>query len=241
MHMQDGTVGGAGPTLSPPWTGHGRVVDRDNTIAGRRSAGQRARARRPDGPAALSPGLVGPGLRECRPVPVGADRRGRGRRPPSSRWGRGARRGEGPCLEAIHAEARIQITDTAAAEQRWPRWTDAARQRGIGSLLCRSCSPGTARQRRRAVRRVRLGRPAPGGLFASHAAVTLFGAQHVGHLNRALESRDEIGQAKGILMERFSLNADQAFDLLVRSSQDTDVKLVDVARWLTQQAGNRDH
>jgi hypothetical protein len=42
-------------------------------------------------------------------------------------------------------------------------------------------------------------------------------------------------------MERFSLNADQAFDLLVRSSQDTDVKLVDVARWLTQQAGNRDH
>jgi transcriptional regulator with GAF, ATPase, and Fis domain len=153
--------------------------------------------------------------------------------------------GEGPCLEAITAEARIEITDTAAPEQRWPRWTDAARQRGIGSLLCLQlfARHGSAGALNLYAEQPDVFDPDAqhlAGLFASHAAVTLFGAQQVGLLNRALESRDEIGQAKGILMERFSLNADQAFDLLVRSSQDTNVKLVNVARWLIHQAGNRE-
>jgi AmiR/NasT family two-component response regulator len=46
-----------------------------------------------------------------------------------------------------------------------------------------------------------------------------------------------IGQAKGILMERFGVKDDQAFQMLVQSSQDTNVKLVDVSRWLTTGAG----
>ena len=77
------------------------------------------------------------------------------------------------------------------------------------------------------------------GLFAAHAAVTLFGAQRVDDLERALASRDEIGQAKGILMERFSLDPTDAFALLSRSSQDTNVKLRDVARWLVSQVSER--
>jgi hypothetical protein len=72
------------------------------------------------------------------------------------------------------------------------------------------------------------------GLFGLQAALLLYGANHARHLSQALESRDLIGQAKGILMERFRVNSEQAFRMLVSSSQDTDIKLVEVARWLTQ-------
>ena len=59
------------------------------------------------------------------------------------------------------------------------------------------------------------------------------------HFERALTSRDEIGQAKGILMKRFSLAPDEAFTLLTRCSQDTDIKLRDVAHWLVTQVSAR--
>jgi len=74
------------------------------------------------------------------------------------------------------------------------------------------------------------------GLFGLQAAVLLYGADQASHLSLAVESRDLIGQAKGILMERFDVDDQTAFQMLVRSSQDTNVKLIDVARWLT---GNR--
>jgi hypothetical protein len=51
----------------------------------------------------------------------------------------------------------------------------------------------------------------------------------IGQLEKALESRDIIGQAKGILMARQHITADAAFELLVRASQRTNVKLRDVA------------
>ena len=50
---------------------------------------------------------------------------------------------------------------------------------------------------------------------------------------RALSMRDVIGQAKGILMERHRITADQAFALLVRASQRTNTKLTDIAQELT--------
>ena len=57
------------------------------------------------------------------------------------------------------------------------------------------------------------------------------------HLQDALESRDVIGQAKGILMAREGLDADEAFDVLRRASQRTNRKLRDVASDLiTRQA-----
>lgn len=55
-------------------------------------------------------------------------------------------------------------------------------------------------------------------------------------LNEGLRSRDVIGQAKGILIERFTLSEDQAFAMLVRSSQDTNLKLRAVADWLVGEA-----
>ena len=75
------------------------------------------------------------------------------------------------------------------------------------------------------------------GLFGVQAALLLYGAEHARHMEIALGSRDLIGQAKGILMERFDVNGDHAFQMLVRSSQDTNLKLADVARWLVSERG----
>ena len=74
------------------------------------------------------------------------------------------------------------------------------------------------------------------GLFGVQAATLLHGADHAADLGHALASRDVIGQAKGILMERFTVDDDEAFHMLVRSSQDTNMKLVEVSRWLQGEA-----
>ena len=77
------------------------------------------------------------------------------------------------------------------------------------------------------------------GLFAVQAAMLLHGSQHAVHLSRAVDSRDVIGQAKGILMERFGADETEAFAMLVESSQGTNLKLVDVARWLVSEVQRR--
>ena len=51
-------------------------------------------------------------------------------------------------------------------------------------------------------------------------------------LRRALEARDTIGQAKGILMERFNTDAKQAFDILVKLSQESNTRVADLAHKL---------
>lgn len=68
-----------------------------------------------------------------------------------------------------------------------------------------------------------------GLLFASHAAVALVGAQHENKLLAALAGRDIIGQAKGILMERYQITQTAAFAVLVRTSQFNNRKLRDIA------------
>jgi len=65
-----------------------------------------------------------------------------------------------------------------------------------------------------------------GLLFASDAAVALACAEHEANLRAGMDNRDVIGQAKGILMERHKLTADQAFGVLVRVSQEMNRKLV---------------
>ena len=60
----------------------------------------------------------------------------------------------------------------------------------------------------------------------------LAGAQHEENLRGGLSSQDVIGQARGILMERHELTAQQALGLLARVSQELNRKLVDIAREL---------
>ncbi|MEJ2864338.1 GAF and ANTAR domain-containing protein [Actinomycetospora flava] len=68
------------------------------------------------------------------------------------------------------------------------------------------------------------------------AAMLLLAAEHVAQLRHALDSRDVIGRAKGILMERFGLDQNGAFAKLREASQETNVKLHDVATWLAEES-----
>ena len=69
-------------------------------------------------------------------------------------------------------------------------------------------------------------------MLATHAAITLIAANTQIQFESALASRDVIGQAKGILMERYKLDAGRAFALLVQLSQDTNTPLRLVAQQL---------
>ncbi len=71
-------------------------------------------------------------------------------------------------------------------------------------------------------------------LFATLAALALAEAQRTDYLRAALLNRDVIGQAKGIIMERYSIDADAAFSTLKRVSQDQNKKLHEIARQVTE-------
>lgn len=150
---------------------------------------------------------------------------------------------EGPCISAAEhpPENGMVLARDLAAEPdsaRWPRFAPYAAEAGYRSILSTQLSTNGGV---RAALNLYSHEPDAfddaartlAGLFGVQAAILLYGVDHASHLNVALETRDVIGQAKGILMERFNLSDDQAFQMLVRSSQDTNMKLVDVARWLS--------
>jgi ANTAR domain len=96
------------------------------------------------------------------------------------------------------------------------------RRRAAGPALAEDLA-----SRARAVEQDPAGRPAASAVISEAAA-------QISQLHAALESREVIGQAKGILMERYRLTPDAAFALLARASQDTNVKLREVAAELCQ-------
>ena len=71
-------------------------------------------------------------------------------------------------------------------------------------------------------------------ILARHAAVALAATREQANLWKAIDARQLIGQAQGILMERFALDADQAFGVLRRYSQDHNIKLHKVAAQLVE-------
>jgi AmiR/NasT family two-component response regulator len=72
-------------------------------------------------------------------------------------------------------------------------------------------------------------------LLAVHAATALLAAQRQENLWQAVDARKLIGQAQGMLMERFTLDTDQAFAVLLRYSQDRNLKLRTVAEQLIEE------
>ncbi|HEY3482421.1 MAG TPA: GAF and ANTAR domain-containing protein [Streptomyces sp.] len=147
---------------------------------------------------------------------------------------------EGPCVTALWDQHTVLVDDLAAEAVRWPKFAREAVAAGVASSL--SFRLFTSDDTLGALN-LYSGRPAGfdersqalGSLFAVQAAQALGRAQEMEQLHRALATRDVIGQAKGILMERFGLGENAAFALLVRTSQDSNRKLVDLARWLVDE------
>jgi transcriptional regulator with GAF, ATPase, and Fis domain len=146
------------------------------------------------------------------------------------------RTGQGPCLDAVYQHKTVLVSDLAA-ETRWPRFTQLACLAGAGSLLAFQLyvdgdnlgalnlyagSAGAFDDESEHI----------GRLFASHAALAYDAAQTQSGLTRSVATRQLIGQAQGILMERHKVTADQAFAMLVQVSQHSNTKLRDIAEQL---------
>jgi GAF domain-containing protein len=134
-------------------------------------------------------------------------------------------------------EQQIVRADVGA-DHRWPEFGTQAAQLGVGSMMCFQLF--VAGDQLGALNMYSRTRGAfddesqdIGLLFASHAAVALAGAEHEANLRIGMGNRDVIGQAKGILMERHRLTAEQVFGVLTRVSQEMNRKLFDIARELT--------
>ena len=145
---------------------------------------------------------------------------------------------EGPCLDAVWDEATVRIDDMRE-ERRWPRYAAEAARLGVLSsvsfqLFVHGDNLGALNLYARQPHAFGEESEDVGPVLAAHAAVALAGAQHEEHLHKAVRSRDLIGQAKGILMERYKLTAEQAFQVLARASQQSNRKLVEVADELTR-------
>lgn len=145
---------------------------------------------------------------------------------------------EGPCVDAT-TESSTVTSENLAADTRWPRWGPQAAGLGFLSVLSAELSAGGVRMGFLNIygaktRQFTLAQVQTARIFASHASVALAAIRTAEDLEQALESRTVIGQAQGILMERFTVDADRAFAILRRYSQDTNVKLADVAGRLVQ-------
>jgi GAF domain-containing protein len=146
--------------------------------------------------------------------------------------------GEGPDVSVLENRLGVIVSDTKT-ETRWPRWAARVYDSGIRSLISVRMytdaeTIGTLNAYSRHADAFDVDDQAVAHVLARHAAVALGNARKIENLWMAVDARKRIGQAQGILMERFDLTADQAFAVLLRYSQDNNVKLRTVADRLVE-------
>lgn len=155
------------------------------------------------------------------------------------------RLGEGPCVEATRIPGpAVTYSRDLAAGREYPAFGREAAALGVRCVLAVGLFPGGELPRLGALN---LYSVEVGGLdeqdrdvalvLAAHASTALAATLatsaadlEVAQLKEALRSRDVIGQAKGILMERRGISADEAFETLRRASQALNVKLTTIAQ-----------
>jgi GAF domain-containing protein len=151
--------------------------------------------------------------------------------------------GEGPSVHAV-ASQQLTVVDDLRNKQRWPRYVAGALEHGLkaqlgirlhvedetlGSLNLYSTEKATIHPE--VVHSAEL--------FATHAALALCRARREEELTAALHSGRVIGMALGLVMERFSLDHERAFDYLTRISQQSNTKLRDIAQEMVENAEHR--
>lgn len=139
---------------------------------------------------------------------------------------------EGPCYEAASDSVHVTSPDLSL-ETRWPRYAPVALGAGVqaqagvrlfdgkesnGALNLYSLSRGSFDEL-----------DSLGSLFAHHAATAIDYARQITHLQQAVETRQVIGQAVGIVMHQYGLDDARAFAFLTRLSSHNNIKLRAVA------------
>jgi hypothetical protein len=150
---------------------------------------------------------------------------------------------EGPCYEAAVEHAHLHAP-RLAEDTRFPRYAPVAVSYGIqaqagirlfdgpssnGALNLYSEEPGSFE-----------GFDAVSDLFAHQSAVALAYARHVVNLENAIKTRQLVGQAVGIMMERHQLDDARAFAFLARLSSHENIKLRDIAERIVTESTRSD-
>ncbi|WP_405072275.1 GAF and ANTAR domain-containing protein [Kribbella sp. NBC_01510] len=146
---------------------------------------------------------------------------------------------DGPLLATMRDRATVLVRDTTT-DTRWPDWAAKVTALGVRSVLDVPLALGDAASPTVGV--LGLYSPQPDAfdtddeaiahILARHATVALATARHEQTMSAAVDARKLVGQAMGILMERYAVDGDRAFAILKRYSQDTNTKLRDVAQQL---------
>lgn len=147
------------------------------------------------------------------------------------------RHGQGPCLTSLRDQVTVRIDDLRV-ETRWPHFATAAADTGVYSMLSVQLfvdddNFGALNLYADPPHAFEVSHESTAMLIAAHSAIAMKGKHVETGLRTALSTRDLIGQAKGILMERYRINQAMAFDLLVMASQNNHRKLHDIAEELT--------
>jgi hypothetical protein len=141
--------------------------------------------------------------------------------------------GEGPCLDAM-ATGLTVVSDALTLERRWPRFTGAALAAGVQATVAvplvwegRTLGAlGLYWEGPHQLDTATLSLAESCGVTASALVGWARSAQELQH---ALRTREMIGQAVGVLMQRYGLSSEAAFSFLRRNSQNANIKLRDVA------------
>jgi hypothetical protein len=147
---------------------------------------------------------------------------------------------EGPCLDAI-AQRLIHYADDLDKDQRWPHFAPQATRAGVRSVLAlpllADAQHGALNLYARYPSAFGVVDRAKAAILVSMANLALRLAhsheneeRRAANLHAALSSRETIGEAMGILMERERITPEQAFDVLRRASQHLNLKLREVAQ-----------
>lgn len=149
---------------------------------------------------------------------------------------------QGPCYDAVGGEPLLVAPDLAR-DARWPEYGPQAAGMGIGGQMAvqlfadghiRAALNLYSRDAGRFDANIEVAE-----LFASHAALVMGFARTAEHLDQGLKSRKVIGQAIGIIMERYELDEDRAFGFLTGVSQTSNVKLRQVAQEVVDERNSR--
>ena len=150
---------------------------------------------------------------------------------------------DGPCLDAIRCH-EVFLVGHLGQDERWPAFSQrAAQETGVQSMLAlrlfvEKDTMGALNLYSKSADAFDQDSQATATIFAAHAAVALRAALREEQFREALASRDVIGQAKGLLMAREGITADEAFETLRRGSQRLNIKLREVAERVASPPGN---
>jgi hypothetical protein len=141
--------------------------------------------------------------------------------------------GEGPCFDAV-TDGNVTYSGDLANDPRWPIFGAQAAAAGVRSQMAIRLHADTkTRTGLNFYSRLSSAFDEPDeliALFASHARIALGYAREVDHLNAAVSTRKLIGEAIGIIRERYQMSEERAFEFLVRVSQTSNIKLRLVAQ-----------